>query len=436
MQFHSTGNPQLKASLEEAIFRSLPADNGLYMPDNIPVLPQEFFNSIHEKSFNEIAVEVTQALLGDELTREETQSIVDKAFDFIAPIHSLHEDLHVLELFHGPSLAFKDFGARFMASLMSHFLQKSNKNIHILVATSGDTGGAVAQGFYKVPGIKVTILYPSGSVSELQEKQLTTLGENVQAIEVEGSFDDCQYLVKKAFLDDELNALFNLSSANSINISRLIPQSFYYFFAYAQLARSKRPIVFSVPSGNFGNLSAGILAWKMGLPVAKFMAATNINNVVPRFIESGIYQPQASVATISNAMDVGNPSNFVRMSRLLGDDIETIREKVVGYFFDDDETRSAMREVYSDYGYIVCPHTAVAYLGLKKYRRENNEDVNGVLLSTAHPAKFVDLVEATLETEVEIPENLGKLVNREKQAVKMPASFENFKFWLKDFYLS
>lgn len=434
MQFHSTGNNNLKASLEEAIFRSLPADNGLYMPDHIPVLPKEFFDTIHEKSFNEIAVEVAYALLYEDLTREETEAIVNRAFDFIAPVRSLGDDLHVLELFHGPSLAFKDFGARFMAALMSHFLQKSEKNIHILVATSGDTGGAVAQGFYKVPGIRVTILYPSGSVSELQEKQLTTLGINVQALEVDGTFDDCQYLVKQAFLDSELNTLFNLSSANSINISRLIPQSFYYFFAYAQLVKSQKPIVFSVPSGNFGNLSAGILAWKMGLPVEKFIAATNINKVVPTYIASGIYQPRPSVATISNAMDVGNPSNFVRMKRLLNDDLESVRERVAGYFFTDEETRDAIRELYTKYGYVACPHTAVAYLGLKKYLEITNGGINGVFLSTAHPAKFIDLVEETLEQKITIPDSLEILRNREKNAVKMAASYPDFKSWLIDFY--
>lgn len=434
MQFHSTGNNNLKASLEEAIFRSLPADNGLYMPDHIPVLPKEFFDTIHEKSFNEIAVEVAYALLSEDLTREETEAIVNRAFDFIAPVRSLGDDLHVLELFHGPSLAFKDFGARFMAALMSHFLQKSEKNIHILVATSGDTGGAVAQGFYKVPGIRVTILYPSGSVSELQEKQLTTLGINVQALEVDGTFDDCQYLVKQAFLDSELNTLFNLSSANSINISRLIPQSFYYFFAYAQLVKSQKPIVFSVPSGNFGNLSAGILAWKMGLPVEKFIAATNINKVVPTYIASGIYQPQPSVATISNAMDVGNPSNFVRMKRLLNDDLESVRERVAGYYFTDEETRDALRELYTKYGYVACPHTAVAFLGLKKFLEQTNGGINGVFLSTAHPAKFIDLVEETLEQKITIPDSLEILRNREKNAVKMAASYPDFKSWLIDFY--
>lgn len=434
MQFHSTGNKSIKASLEEAIFKSLPADNGLYMPDHIPVLPKSFFDSIHKKTFNEIATEVTHTLLSDDLTRKEVETIVDQAFDFVAPVATIKPDLHVLELFHGPSMAFKDFGARFMAALMSHFLLKSDRHIHILVATSGDTGGAVAQGFYKVPGINVTILYPSGSVSDLQEKQLTTLGENVQALEIDGTFDDCQYLVKQAFLDEELNQKLNLSSANSINISRLIPQSFYYFFAYAQLVQENKPVVFSVPSGNFGNLSAGLLAWKMGLPVEKFIAATNTNNAVPLFITSGSYSPKTSIATISNAMDVGNPSNFVRMSRLLDDDIEMIRKMIAGYYFTDEETRGAMQEIYRSTGYVLCPHTAVAYLGLETYKKHNREEMSGVVLSTAHPAKFLELVESTLETKIPIPENLGKLISKEKHSVKTSNSFKDFKFWLNNFY--
>ncbi len=430
MQFHSTKNQAQKASLQEAIFRSLPPDNGLYMPDSIPSLPKSFFDRIHEMTFNEIAIEVTHALLGDDLTRQEVENIVNKAFDFSAPVVRIDPDVSILELFHGPSMAFKDFGARFMASLMSHFLLKSDKTIDILVATSGDTGGAVAQGFYKVPGINVTILYPSGKVSDIQEKQLTTLGENVRAVEIEGTFDDCQNLVKLAFLDVELNQKFNLSSANSINISRLIPQSFYYFFAYAQLVKENKPVVFSVPSGNFGNLSAGLLAWKMGLPVEKFIASTNLNNAVPQFLNTGVYGPKESVATISNAMDVGNPSNFVRMSRLLDDDMQLISRMVRGYFFDDDQTRTAMKSIYAKTGYVVCPHTAVAYLGLKQYMEEEQLPVSGVVLSTAHPAKFLELVEDTLGEKINIPENLGKLLSKKKEAVKMPALFADFKSWL------
>jgi threonine synthase len=435
MQFHSTKNRDLKASLEEAIFKSLPSDNGLYMPDEIPTLPENFFLEIDKLSFNEIAVEVTHALLSDDLTREEVKEIVNRAFDFEAPAVKIKEDVYILELFHGPSMAFKDFGARFMAALMSHFLVRHQKQINILVATSGDTGGAVAQGFYQVPGINVTILYPSGKVSEIQEKQLTTLGNNVTALEVDGTFDDCQLLVKQAFLDKELNDILNLSSANSINIARLIPQSFYYFFAYAQLVKEKKPIVFSVPSGNFGNLSAGLLAWRMGLPVHKFIASTNLNNAVPLFLKSGEYSPKVSIPTISNAMDVGNPSNFVRMSRLLYDDTDTISRMVSGFYFDDEQTKSAMRDVYNDTGYVLCPHTAVAYLGLLEYQKQNPETAtSGIVLSTAHPAKFLELVEETLDQKLEIPKNLDSLLSKSKNSIKMDASFEKFKFWIRDFY--
>jgi threonine synthase len=427
MQFHSTKNNDLKASLEEALFRSLPSDNGLYMPDAIPTLPKSFFDQIDKLSFNEIAIEVTHTLLSENLSRAEVEKVVNSAFDFIAPTVKLESNISILELFHGPSMAFKDFGARFMASLMSHFLVKSEKNVRILVATSGDTGGAVAQGFYKVPGIDVTILYPSGKVSDIQEKQLTTLGENVRALEVDGTFDDCQWLVKQAFLDSDLNEKFNLSSANSINIARLIPQSFYYFFAYAQLKQENKPLVFSVPSGNFGNLSAGLLAWKMGLPVEKFIASTNVNNAVPLYLETGTYDPKASIATISNAMDVGNPSNFVRMKELAGERFEEITHIVQGYFFDDSETRQEMTNTYNAYGYVLCPHTAVAVLGLKKFLDEHTEEVHGVALSTAHPAKFLELVEETLQTTVEIPENLKSLLAKNKVATKMSTSFEEFK---------
>ena len=427
MIFYSTKTDAIKASLEEAVFKSLPADNGLYMPVNIPKINPDFLAKIETYSFNEIAFEVTKTLLSDDITDSEIQEIVDKAFDFEAPIVPIEADNYVLELFHGPSMAFKDFGARFMAALMSHFLQKSNQEINILVATSGDTGGAVAQGFYNVPGISVTILYPSGKVSDIQEKQLTTLGQNVTALEVDGTFDDCQKLVKEAFLDQSLNSRFNLASANSINIARLIPQSFYFFAAYAQLKAQQKPIVFSVPSGNFGNLSAGLLAYNMGLPVEHFVASTNINNTVPKYIASGVYEATPSVETISNAMDVGNPSNFVRLTRFFQDDVNLVREKISGYFFSDEKTKEAMRAVYDKTNYIMCPHTAVAYLGLEKYRKESGKDFIGVFLSTAHPAKFIDLVEETLNNKVEIPERLENLLSLEKTSIKIGSNYNEFK---------
>jgi len=427
MIFYSTKTADLKASLEEAIFNSLPPDNGLYMPESIPTISKEFLADIENKSFKEIAIEVTATLLGSEITRTEIESIIDRAYDFEAPVVKITPNDYVLELFHGPSMAFKDFGARFMAAIMSYFLQRSNKEIRILVATSGDTGGAVAQGFYQVPGISVTILYPSGKVSDIQEKQLTTLGHNVTAIEVDGTFDDCQRLVKEAFLDAELSAKYNLASANSINIARLIPQSFYYFSAYAQLKKFGKPLVISVPSGNFGNLSAGLLAYRMGLPIEHFIAATNVNNAVPRYLESGAYEPVPSIETISNAMDVGSPSNFVRLIRFFNDDWKSVTEKISGAFFNDEQTQKAMREVFGNANYVMCPHTAVAYRGLQEYRKKIKGDFTGVFLSTAHPAKFIDLVEETLGKSIDVPERLKSLLDIEKVSIKMKPEFSEFK---------
>lgn len=427
MLFHSTKNNNLTASLEEAIFRSLPADNGLYMPKSIPQLDPTFLANIEDRSFKEIATEVAFTLLSDDLSRTEIEGIIDSAYDFDAPVLKITPNDYVLELFHGPSMAFKDFGARFMAAIMSHFLIKSNKEIKILVATSGDTGGAVAQGFYKVPGISVTILYPSGKVSDIQEKQLTTLGENVTAIEVDGTFDDCQRLVKEAFLDAELTEKYNLASANSINIARLIPQSFYFFAAYAQLKKIGKPLVFSVPSGNFGNLSAGLLAYRMGLPVQQFLAATNVNNVVPRYLESGAFDPKPSIETISNAMDVGHPSNFIRMIRFFEDDWNKVKEKVSGYYFNDEQTKKTMRMIFGNANYVLCPHTAVAYKALEQYRQDNGGDFIGVFFSTAHPAKFIELVEETLGKSIDVPERLKSLLSIEKVSVKMKPDFLTFK---------
>lgn len=427
MLFYSTKTKSLEASLEEAVFRSLPQDNGLYMPIAIPRISPEFLEGIETKSFKEIAVEVAYTLLADDISRQDIEKIIDKAYDFEAPVKQITPDDYVLELFHGPSMAFKDFGARFMAALMSYFLLRSKKEIRILVATSGDTGGAVAQGFYNVPGVSVTILYPSGKVSDIQEKQLTTLGNNITAIEVDGTFDDCQKLVKEAFLEPELTAKYNLASANSINIARLIPQSFYFFSAYAQLKKLGKPIVFSVPSGNFGNLSAGLLAYRMGLPVEHFIAATNLNDAVPRYLENGTYQPLPSVETISNAMDVGNPSNFVRMVRFFDDDWKRVTEKISGFSYNDEQTRKTMREIYGNANYVVCPHTAVAFRGLQDFRQKQGGDFTGVFLSTAHPAKFIDLVEETLGKTIEIPERLKLLLSIEKVSIKMDASFYSFK---------
>jgi len=321
MKLYSTKNPEVLFSLKEAVLKGLPDDNGLFVPDNISSLPSSFFERLPELTFSELAYEIVEHLFEGSIPEEDLKKIISTAINFPAPLIKLDEQTSVLELFHGPSLAFKDFGARFMAQLMGYFNRGEDKDLVILVATSGDTGGAVAAGFYNTLGIKVVILYPSGRVSPLQEKQLTTLGGNVSAIEVEGSFDDCQALVKKAFLDKSLTDNIRLSSANSINIARLIPQSFYYFEAYKQLGKNPKAPVFIIPSGNFGNLTAGLLAKRMGLPIAHFVAATNKNDIVPSYLSSGEYNPKPSIATISNAMDVGNPSNFYRMVKKIYPDI-------------------------------------------------------------------------------------------------------------------
>ena len=429
-QLYSTRGQAPRVDLREAVFRGLPPDNGLYLPVEIPVLPDSFFAEIETLSFQEIAVRVALALLAGSLADEVIEGIVREAINFDAPLVEVAPDSHCLELFHGPSLAFKDFGARFMSRLMAHFLAEEAREINILVATSGDTGSAVGQGFLNVPGIRVTILYPKGKVSETQEKQLTTLGGNVTALEIDGVFDDCQRLVKSAFLDEELGRRLNLSSANSINIARLIPQSFYYFNAYARLKSRGKPLVISVPSGNFGNLCGGLIARRMGLPVARFIAATNANSVVPEYLENGHFRPRPSVATISNAMDVGNPSNFPRLTALLGDDFKAISSEIRGASYDDRQTRAAIKSVYQSAGYVMCPHTAVAWLGLRDYRETSGMDCSGVFLSTAHPAKFGEVVETQIGKSVEMPERLRNIVGREKRAVSMGKDFEDFKAWL------
>jgi threonine synthase len=432
MKLYSTQHESADVDLQEAIFRGLPPDNGLYMPYEIPVMSASFFESIHTLSLPQIAKAVCKNLLGNDLTDAEIDGIIDSSMTFEAPVVSLEENVGVLELFHGPSMAFKDFGARFMAAIMSHYLVKAKREIRILVATSGDTGGAVAQGFYNTPGISVTILYPTGKVSDIQEKQLTTLGGNVTALEIDGTFDDCQRLVKQAFLDSDLRSAFNLASANSINIARLIPQSFYYFAAYAALRKQgvTKPVVFSVPSGNFGNLSAGLMAYQMGLPVQAFVAACNANHPVPDYLATGKYEPKPSVETISNAMDVGAPSNFVRMRLLAGDEIEQVRKIVKGYDTTDEKTKEIMLDVFQRTGYVMCPHTAVAYDGLLQYAAEYPGDYYGVLLSTAHYAKFLPTVESTLGTSVEVPARLAELLDKQKKSIPMGTDFDGFKQYL------
>ncbi len=431
MKLYSTKNKNgEKASLAEAVMQGLPADNGLFMPVQIPRLSDSFIHNLKNYSLSEIAFELCTTLFQGAIPADDLQRLINESMTFPAPIVALSKDIYSLELWHGPTLAFKDFGARFMAQLMAYFNQNNDTELVILVATSGDTGGAVASGFHKTKGTKVVILYPSGKVSPLQEKQLTTLGDNILALEINGTFDDCQALVKKAFLDKELNEKIRLTSANSINIARLIPQMFYYFEAYKQLPSYEKDLVFVVPSGNFGNLTAGLLAKRMGLPVSKFIAATNANDVVPQYLENGAYLPRPSVRTLSNAMDVGAPSNFVRMTDLYGNDWNEIKNDIVGYTFTDEETRLAMQNCYAETGYTLDPHGAVAYLAVKDYQKTN--DCTAIFLETAHPAKFLEDTESILNRKIEIPERLAELADKEKVAVELGIEFQPFKNWLLD----
>ena len=429
MDFYSTKNSTNKVDLKEAVIRSLPPDNGLYMPGHVPLLTENFWNNWRDYTFAELATAIVTPILGEDIAAEDLKSIVEDSINFDAPVVSLDDKLHVLELFQGPTLAFKDFGARFMARLMGFLTKDDNQQLTVLVATSGDTGGAVASAFHKVEGTRVIILYPSGKVSALQEKQLTTLGDNIHALEINGTFDDCQRMVKSAFLDTALSLKFNLTSANSINISRLLPQTFYYFNAARQF-EDGAPLSFVIPSGNFGNLTAGLFAQRMGLNVKQFVAATNANDVVPRYLNSGQYEPRPSVATISNAMDVGAPSNFARMEALHKNSWQDLKKNISGFTYNDESTLAMITEVYRDYEYQICPHTAVAVLAAKEWNKANPED-EAIVLATAHPAKFLDTMEAALgEGSVHIPDRLACLTDIPKVSTKMEPIDQSLKDWI------
>ncbi|EDM37063.1 threonine synthase [Pedobacter sp. BAL39] len=432
MNLYSTNNKDLRIDFPTAVFNSMPLDKGLYMPLEVPKLDPEFISRIAEYSMPEIAFRVASALLKDAIPEADLKAIIDEAINFDAPVVPLSEDAFVLELFHGPSLAFKDFGARFMSRVMGYFLKDNEQILDVLVATSGDTGGAVALGFLAVPNTRVTILYPKGKVSEIQELQLCTNGHNIHAVEVDGTFDDCQALVKQAFADEELNKKLRLTSANSINISRLIPQTFYYFNAYAQLLRKgRRKVVFSVPSGNFGNIAAGLLAYKMGLPVHQFIAATNVNDTVPRFLSTGVYEARPSVQTYANAMDVGAPSNWVRIMDLFQQDLDVLKSLVRSASYNDAQTLQGMKDIYAKYDYLACPHTAIAWLALEDYKKENPEaDAAGVFLSTAHACKFPDVFPEDMKQQIAIPAEVGALRAKKKLAEKMNADYEAFRAYL------
>ncbi len=429
MQLYSTIDKNHIVTLDKAVMESLAPGGGLYMPCEILPMDANFFSNLSEYTITDIAYHVTQHLVGDYMHANDIRSIVETAINFESPVIKIDENRYSLELWHGPSLAFKDFGARYMAALMSYFLKGSDRRTTILVATSGDTGGAVAAGFLGVENIEVIILYPSGKVSEIQEKQLTTLGQNISAIEVNGTFDDCQALVKQAFLDEEINGVYSLSSANSINIARLIPQSFYFFEAYKQVMPTDRKVVFSIPSGNFGNMTAGLLVKRLGLPVQRFIASTNINKIVPDYLSSGLYQPAPSIQTISNAMDVGNPSNFVRIMELYNHNVDLLRQDVSGYWLDDAATRAAMVEAYQSHGYITDPHGAIGYRSLDTLA----DDELGIFLETAHPAKFLDVVNPTLGFEINVPKALSDLSKKEKKAHYLASpAYSGFHKYLLD----
>lgn len=432
MKLYSTNNHQNIVDFQQAVFQSLPVDNGLYMPLLIEKLDQNWINSIHNYSFQEIAKKISFELLKADFSEEDLNDLIDEVINFPAPLVFLENDLAVLELFHGPSFAFKDFGARFMSRIMAHFSRKEDQLLDVLVATSGDTGGAVALGFLGVEGTRVTILYPKGKVSPIQELQLTANGNNIRAIEIDGTFDDCQALVKQAFLDKDLIDNLNLTSANSINIARLIPQSFYYFEAFAEAKRKGfETISFVVPSGNFGNITAGILASKLGLEVKQFVAATNENDTVPKFLETNTYSPKSSVQTLSNAMDVGNPSNWVRVMEFFDQDVEKLKSKMISKAFSDDETLKAIKEINEKYNYIACPHTAIAWLAAKEYQAIKMDKKEAlVFLSTAHPCKFPDVFFENIREKIIYPKAVEDLKLKPSYKIELKNNFSDLKEWL------
>lgn len=429
MQYYSLNNKEHFVSFQKAVTNGLAPDKGLYFPNEIPKLENSFFNSIESLSHEEIAFKTIQPYIGNEIPEKELKKIISETLSFEFPLVQLENNVFSLELFHGPTMAFKDVGARFMSRCLGYFNKDKDTNNTVLVATSGDTGGAVASGFLGVKGVEVVILYPSKKVSDIQERQLTTLGQNITALEVDGVFDDCQDMVKRAFLDQDLKHK-KLTSANSINIARWLPQMFYFFFAYKELKKYNKPIIMSCPSGNFGNICAGILAKKMGLPIHHFVATTNANDTVPRFLKNGVYQPKPSVATISNAMDVGNPSNFVRIQEMYTNDLKAFEKDFSSYSYSDKETKEIMQSIYSNSNYIAEPHGAVGYLGLQRELALQPESI-GFFLETAHPIKFLDIVEPTLSITLEIPKQIQTVLNKNKKSIPIKKYDDLKEFLLK-----
>ncbi|MEC8547490.1 MAG: threonine synthase [Bacteroidota bacterium] len=416
MRYYSLNHNSKDTSFKNAVIRGLAPDRGLYFPNQIPILSKKFFENIEHISVPEMAFQIIKPYVGKEIDNKKLLSIVTETLDFEFPIVEITDNIAAFELFHGPTLAFKDVGARFMARALGHFSKSMEDNTTVLVATSGDTGGAVANGFLGVDGVEVIILYPKGKISEIQEKQITTLGQNITALEVDGVFDDCQEMVKAAFLDPSLTKM-NLTSANSINVARWLPQMFYYFIAYRSLKNKNKKLVFSVPSGNFGNICAGVMAQQMGLPIDHFIASTNSNDSVPRYLKTGNFEPLQTIQTISNAMDVGNPSNFIRIQKIFNNDIFRMKKIISGYSYSDIETKKSLIEIYKKNGYIADPHGAVGFLGLKEYLSKQNKDHYGVFLETAHPVKFIDSVEKILKLKVQIPNRLKSALSKKKSCI-------------------
>ena len=431
MNYFSLNNNAPIATFETAVRKGLAPDKGLYFPEHIEPLEASFLDAIENYSNTEIAFQSIKQFICPEIPENDLKQIISETLSFDFPVVEIEEGISTLELFHGPTMAFKDVGARFMARCLGYFNKDNNEEVTVLVATSGDTGGAVASGFLGVKGVRVVILYPSGKVSHVQEKQLTTLGQNITALEVDGTFDDCQDIVKRAFLDDDLTEKMALTSANSINIARWMPQMFYFLFAYKQLKSKNKPIVFSVPSGNFGNICAGMLAQKLGFPFAHFIASNNANNVVERYFKTNTYSPLPSIQTISNAMDVGNPSNFIRIQKLYDNDFEALKNNLSAYSFSDEQTKEALSAIYKGSGYIADPHGAVGYLGCKSYR-EKNPAAQTIFLETAHPTKFLDVVEAVIPEKIALPPQIQAVIEKEKSAIYVE-DYSQFKTFLLNF---
>ncbi|NLU91052.1 threonine synthase [Chitinophaga sp. Ak27] len=429
MQYFSLQNKQHQVNFETAVVQGLAPDRGLYFPDQIPSLDKDFISHLQDYTDHEIGLNVIRPFVGDEIPEAALKKIVADTLHFPFPVQKVTGHTYALELFHGPTLAFKDVGARFMAGCLGYFRRNATQPVTVLVATSGDTGGAVAHGFYQVPGVEVVILYPSKKVSTLQEKQLTTLGHNIHALEIAGTFDDCQQLVKTAFLDAELQAYRPLTSANSINVARWLPQMFYYFLAYKQMKAAHPRLVFSVPSGNFGNICAGMMAAAIGLPISHFVAATNINDTVPRFMASGKYEPGTATPTLSNAMDVADPSNFVRILQLFGNSLPQLAERFTAYSFNDKDTIRTMEQVWKEHHYMLDPHGAVGFMGLQRYL-QNSPELTGVFLETAHPVKFEDTAPKSIREEIYTPAKVMSLYSKEKEATLLPADYATLKNWL------